>query len=126
MRTPHGRFPEYHTSADNLDFVSERALADSFSKCAAIINVLENNTTYLSQNLKCEPQMGKRQLYRPIGGQTEAKANELAMLWVLNLSDGNFSLLDIAERSGMAFDIIKNAADKLWECDLLKVKECVS
>ena len=60
MRTPHGQFPEYHTSADNLDFVRRESLADSFVKCRTIVNVLEQNKTYLNLNPKCEPQLGKK------------------------------------------------------------------
>ena len=70
MRTPHGRYPEYHTSADNLDFVQPTYLADSFSKCLTVVDVLENNKVYVNQNPKCEPQLGRRGLYTSIGGQT--------------------------------------------------------
>jgi aminopeptidase-like protein len=119
MRTPHGRFPEYHTSADNLDFVQQASLADSFAKCLAGIYVLENNRCYLNQNPKCEPQLGKRGLYRAIGGHSDAKLRELAMLWVLNFSDGQHTLLDIAERAGMDFRVMKTAADALVAHDLL-------
>lgn len=120
MRTPHGRYPEYHTSADNLDFVQPLSLADSFSKCLSIIYILENNKTYLNKNPKCEPQLGKRGLYQMIGGQADRKAQEMAMLWVLNLSDGNHSLLDIASKSGLEFCLINNAARLLSAHDLLK------
>ena len=123
MRTPNGRYPEYHTSADNLDLVQPQYLADSFSKCLSVLQVLENNKKYLNQNPKCEPQLGKRGLYGAIGGQTNAKLSELAMLWVLNLSDGNHTLLDISDRSGLEFDVIKKAADTLLQYELLK--ECV-
>jgi len=122
MRTPHGQYPEYHTSADDLDFVHPSCLADSFGKCVAVLDVLENNNTYLNQNPKCEPQLGKRGLYGMVGGQTNAKTAELAMLWVLNLSDGCHTLLDIAERSCLGFDSIKKAVDVLLEHDLLKEK----
>jgi aminopeptidase-like protein len=120
MRTPHGCFPEYHTSADNLEFISPQSLADSFSKCLSIFNLIETNAAYVNLNPKCEPQLGKRGLYRAIGGQTDAKAGELAILWVLNFSDGNFSLLDIAERSDVGYDKLKNAADLLTEHGLLR------
>jgi aminopeptidase-like protein len=122
MRTPNGRYPEYHTSADNLDLVQPQYLADSFSKCLSVLHILENNKKYYNQNPKCEPQLGKRGLYGAIGGEANAKLSELAMLWVLNLSDGNHTLLDISERSGLEFDVIKKAADTLLEYDLLK--EC--
>ena len=94
--------------------------ADSFSKCLSIFNILENNKKYLNQNPKGEPQLGKRGLYRAIGGLRDGKLQELAMLWVLNLSDGNSSLLDIAERSEIPFDVVDGAADALLEHDLLK------
>ncbi len=120
MRTPHGRYPEYHTSADNLDFVRSEKLGGSFSTIMSILYILENNTTYLNQNPKCEPQLGKRGLYQMIGGQQDTRTRELATLWVLNLSDGKSSLLDIAERSSLPFDMIKVAADALIKCGLLK------
>jgi aminopeptidase-like protein len=115
-RTPYGKYPEYHTSADNLDFVHPDYLEDSFSKVLAILNVLENNRIYLNLNPKCEPQLGKRGLFSSIGTQ------ELALLWVLNLSDGRHSLLDIAERSDLKFSSVSHAARVLHEQGLLK--EC--
>lgn len=119
MRSPNGQFPEYHTSADNLDFVQPSLLADSFAVTLTIISLLEGNVIYANQNPKCEPQLGKRGLYRKMGG-VEGGVDELALLWVLNLSDGTHSLLDIAERSGCAFDTIKRAADTLLDHHLLK------
>ena len=119
MRTPHGRYPEYHTSADNLDFVKTEFLQDSFSKYLSVVNVIENNKKYLNQNPKCEPQLGKRGLYEAIGGNKDSAARQLAMLWVLNLSDGHHSLLDIAERSQLRFEIIQSAADILSKHNLL-------
>jgi aminopeptidase-like protein len=120
MRTPHGRYPEYHTSADNLAFIRQASLTESFALCASVIDVLEYNRTYVNQNPKCEPQLGKRGLYRAVGGSAEGLVDELAMLWVLNLSDGHYSLLDIAERSNYRFDAIKKAAHRLLEHDLLR------
>jgi aminopeptidase-like protein len=122
MRTPHGRYPEYHTSADDLTFVQLSSLVDSFTKCLEALSILENDKTYLNQNPKCEPQLGRRGLYRAIGGHTDRVASEFAMLWVLNLSDGGHTLLDIAERSGLPFSVIKDAADALSTHDLLR--EC--
>jgi aminopeptidase-like protein len=120
MRTPHGQFPEYHTSADNLDFVKPENLAISFSIYLAVLNILENNKKYVNQNPKCEPQLGKRGLYHKIGGHDDSKAFQLAMLWVLNLSDGKNSLMDISERAKLGFDLIKEVADTLAEHGLLK------
>ncbi len=120
MRTPNGRYPEYHTSADNLDFVKPSSLVESFSKCLAALTVLERNQTYVNLNPKCEPHLGKRKLYQTIGGEADAPQFELAMLWVLNLSDGAQTLLDVAERSGIEFGLIRKAADALIEHSLLK------
>ena len=120
MRTPHGKFPEYHTSADNPDFLCPESLADSFATSVSVLGVLEHNQTYLNQNPKCEPQLGKRGLYGAVGGSSDGRLNELALLWVLNLSDGAHTLLHIAERSGLPFDVVKKAADALEAVGLLK------
>jgi aminopeptidase-like protein len=119
MRTPDSCFPEYHTSADNLEFVHPAYLADSFSKYVAVLHILENNKRYVNKHPKCEPQLGKRGLYRVMGGKIDGALHELAMLWVLNFSDGQQTLLAIAERAGLPFEVIKNAADALCEHDLL-------
>jgi aminopeptidase-like protein len=121
-RTPHGRFPEYHTSADDLGFVHPSQLAGSFDACLRLLDVLESDRTYVSQNPKCEPQLGKRGLYHAIGGLSHSPENEMAMLWVLNLADGEHSLLDVAERAGLAFDVVRRAADVLRDHGLLKEK----
>jgi aminopeptidase-like protein len=120
MRTPHGQFSEYHTSADDVDFVKPASLADSFSKCLSVFQILESNRTYLNQNPKCEPQLGRRGLYQMIGGSSDAKSKERALLWVLNLSDGNHSLLQIAEQSGIPFEAINDAAAALLSRSLLR------
>lgn len=122
-RTPHGTFPEYHTSADNLSFVHADKLGEAFEACEEIVAVLEANDTFVNLNPKCEPQLGKRGLYRMVGGQADAGLNEMAMLWVLNLADGNHTLLDIAERSGVAFGAIAKAAKILEEHQLLRKQE---
>lgn len=127
MRTPNGCFPEYHTSADNLDFVTPISLADSWEKCRSVVETVEGNKTYTNQNPKCEPQLGRRGLYRAISGQAERGQQEMAIFWVLNLSDGKHSLLDIAERAAMPFPVIKKAADALNAHQLLKeslVEDC--
>ncbi|MCL6640233.1 MAG: DUF4910 domain-containing protein, partial [Candidatus Rokubacteria bacterium] len=118
-RTPHARFPQYHTSADDLDFVRPECLADSFAVYRAVLGVLDNNRTYRNLHPKGEPQLGRRGLYRSLGGHLDAVGREMAMLWVLNLSDGRWSLLDIAERSGLPFTSIRAAADLLLAHGLL-------
>ncbi|MCB0087320.1 MAG: DUF4910 domain-containing protein, partial [Caldilineaceae bacterium] len=87
-RTPHGAFPEYHTSDDNLDFVHADCLAESLQRYLQVFDVLERNRTYRNLNPFGEPQLGKRGLYGALGGHKDTKAREMAMLWVLNFSDG--------------------------------------
>ncbi len=97
-----------------------QALADSLSHYIAVLHVLEGNITYVNQSPKGEPQLGKRGLYRTMGGPAGDRQRELALLWVLNLSDGQHSLLDIADRSGLPFETIRTAADALLPHGLLK------
>jgi aminopeptidase-like protein len=118
-RTPYARFPEYHTSADNLDFVDPAALADTVTKCLGIIEVLEGDAVYRNLQPKCEPQLGRRGLYANVGGHRGNRDMEMALLWVLNLSDGRHSLLEIAERAGIAFSRIRDAAGALTQHNLL-------
>jgi aminopeptidase-like protein len=120
MRTPNGQYPQYHTSADNLELIAEESLADSLTKLMAILDVLEGDKTFLNLKPKGEPQLGKRGLYRPVGGMMgPGEFDQMAILWVLNQSDGAHSLLDIAEQSGLPFDQIRAAADALAATDLL-------
>jgi aminopeptidase-like protein len=119
MRTPHGTFPEYHTSADDLDFVRPAALADSLALCERIVAVLEANRSWTSRNPKGEPQLGRRGLYGLLGG-TGRSESELAMLWILNLADARHDLLAVAERSGIAFDVVARTAALLSEQGLLE------
>ncbi|MCE7985804.1 MAG: DUF4910 domain-containing protein [Caldilinea sp. CFX5] len=119
-RTPHGRFAEYHTSADNLSFIQPWALADALVTYLKVCDVLEGNRYYRRTNPKCEPQLGRRGLYDLFGGRKDAKASELAMLWVLNYADGSHSLLDIAAKSGCKFTILREVAAVLVEHHLLE------
>jgi len=119
-RTPYGRYPEYHTSADNPDFVSPQAMADTLELCWEVTRVLERNRRYVNLSPYGEPQLGKRGLYGSLGGRSDTKQAQMAMLWVLNLSDGEHDLLDIAHRSGMPFAVVADAATALHDAGLLK------
>jgi aminopeptidase-like protein len=123
MRAVHGTFPEYHTSADDLAFVSADNLALSLERCVTIVDVLERNVRYRNTNPYGEPQLGRRGLYATIGGDSDAARRQLAMLWVLNLSDGRRTLLDIAERSNVPFAEIAAIARLLEQHDLLAVED---
>jgi aminopeptidase-like protein len=118
-RTPYARYPEYHTSADDLDLVRPEHLQDSLDACWELVGVLEGNRRHLNLSPMCEPQLGKRGLYGSIGGRSDAEERQLAMLWVLNLSDGEHSLLDVAERAGLPFPTVAEAAAALAGAGLL-------
>ena len=119
MRGRHGKFPEYHTSGDDLSFVRPERLEESFRVASTILTVLDGDGRYRNLQPYGEPQLGRRGLYRALGG-TDIPDLQLAMLWVLNLSDGSHSLLDAAERSGLPFLAIRAAADLLEEHGLLE------
>ena len=120
MRTPYNRYSEYHTSADNLDFVKPEFLEDSLLKYLEVLNIIENNRRYLNQYPKCEPQLGKRKLYDGMEGKKKQAVDPLAMLWVLNMSDADHSLLDIAMLGQLKFGDVQLAAHALLEKNLLK------
>lgn len=119
MRTPNGQYPEYHTSADNLDLVKPYYLGDSFRKLQAVVDVLEGNETLVNTKPNCEPRLGQYGLYHAYGSHQDKQRMQQAVLWVLNQADGQHSLLDIAERSGIEFATIRQAADSLLEVGLL-------
>jgi aminopeptidase-like protein len=118
-RTPHGRFAEYHTSADDLTLVTAHSLGESLEALLRILEVLEGNERYVNMSPHGEPQLGRRGLYSALGGTTRAPEAEQAMLWVLNYSDGRHELLDIAERAGLPFSVVRNAAAALVTAGLL-------
>lgn len=119
-RTPFGQYPEYHTSGDNLDFIREESLTGSLEVLLKIVDVLEGNRRYRNLKPKGEPQLGRRGLYDSIGGRADTQALQMALLWVLNFSDGDHSLLDIAGRAGVPFALIREAADALEAQGLLE------
>ncbi len=118
-RSPHGEYAEYHTSADNLDLVRPEHLEQSLANARAILNVVDRNRVYRNLEPYGEPQLGRRGLYAHFGGEAGERLRRAAV-WVLNLSDGGASLLDVAERSGLRFADIADAAELLANNDLLE------
>ncbi|MGH9464577.1 MAG: DUF4910 domain-containing protein, partial [Thermoanaerobaculia bacterium] len=118
-RTPYGRYPEYHTSADDLDLIRPDALAGSLAAYLAVAAELEGARLYRSLHPEGEPQLGKRGLYRTLGGSDRGRERELALLWLLNLADGEHGLADVAERSGLALADLEAAAADLLKARLL-------
>jgi len=119
-RTPNGEFPEYHTSADNLDLVAPRPLADSYETVTRILEILEQDRRYVRTDPRGEPQLGRRGLYQGVAGARQLPQYELALLWVLNLADNRHSLRDIADRAGLPFALVAEAAAALLAKDLIR------
>lgn len=118
-RTAHAAYPGNHTSADALDRIGAASLGASVRACQAIVDVLETNRAYLNLSPHGEPQLGRRGLYRSAGGAVARPEDESALLWVLNQSDGASTLLDIAARSGLAYDTVRRVAERLEQVGLL-------
>jgi len=100
--------------------VRPEALQDSWAKCLAVVSVLEGNRRYRNLNPNCEPQLGRRGLYRAMGGEPDQAELKRALLWVLNFSDTEHALLDIAEAARLPFAVVRKAADLLAENGLLE------
>ena len=120
-RAPEGAYPEYHSSADNLELVTPAALEDSFRALCEIIDVVDRNRRYRNLRGQGEPQLGKYGLYDSMGGASSVESGRLAMLWSLSLADEHHTLLDITERSGLPFDDVVYASERLREAGLLEV-----
>ena len=118
-RSKYGEFPEYHTSADNLDFISAEELDRSYGLVARVIDILETDWFPVNMAPFCEPQLGRRGLYKAMGGDNERVERQMAMLWILNLADGEHSLQDIADRSGIVISRIREVAELLLQHELI-------
>ena len=124
-RSLEGEFPEYHSSADDLGLIRPEHLGESLQAALSILDALERDHVYRNLSPKGEPQLGKRGLYRGLGG-ADPGVQQLAILWTLNQSDGDRSLLEIAEQSGIAFAEIAAAARDLVDSGLLAEREVSS
>ena len=122
MRSPNGGYPEYHSLADDLSLVRRECL-ESLETLWQVVGAVEGNEKYQNLSPKGEPQLGKRGLYRPMGGQQAQDFDQMSLLWVLNLADGEHSLLDMAERAGLPFANLRAAADALLAAGLIAAAE---
>ena len=119
MRTPHGEFSGYHTSADDLSRIRPESLEGAVETVLSLVEVLETNRRCTNLSPYGEPQLGRRGLYRSAGGAVATPDDERALLWVLNLGEGERTLLEIARESGLSYPVIQRAAERLELADLL-------
>lgn len=120
MRTPYGEFSEYHTSRDDLELVSGRNISESFELYEQTLNILEQAPRYRNLLPFGEPQLGRRDLYSSIGGMRHSEARGRAIQWLLNFSDGEHLVSDIARRSGLEETLLTETAEFLVEKGLLQ------
>jgi aminopeptidase-like protein len=118
-RTPHGEYPEYHTSADDLDLVTDDRLEEALAAVLEVLDLLETDAGYRNLSPHGEPQLGRYGLYPSVGGQA-ADDEVMAMLWTLGLSDGRTGLLGIAGRSGVPVSRLEEVAGRLEGAGLLR------
>lgn len=117
-RSANGRYPEYHSSADDLELIDPECLAESIRAIARMIARLDANRRVVNLSPRGEPRLGKRGLYGSVGGAGPG-AFEHALLWVLSLADGAHDLLAMAERSTLPFELLERAARALEQAGLL-------
>jgi len=120
MRTMYGKYPEYHTSADDKNFISFEAMEKAVLKYLEIVEVLERNEKYINKMPFCEPQLGKRGLYPTLGSQKRPEDFVTAMMWVLNLTDGTNDLISISEKSKIPMSQLIPVIDRLIENGILE------
>jgi len=118
-RSPNDGYPEYHTSADNLDLAKCSAIAQSLRALMLILARVDSNRRFKNLAPKCEPRLGKRGLFRSVGGCSPGEL-EHAMLWLLSQSDGFHGLLDIGAVSGLPDSTLSAAAEALVSAGLLQ------
>ena len=119
MRSANGEFPEYHTSGDNLEFVTAPSLAESLQVVTAVLTTLEQNGIPINQNPCCEPQLGNRGLYKAFGQHDDRGRFQEAVMWVLSLADGEHDLIAISRHADLPFALVREAADVLVQHELL-------
>lgn len=118
MRSEPGTYPGYHSSRDDKSFISFDSLAASVDRCFEILRVLDGNRTVKSRT-PCEPQLGRRGLYPSLGTADAKHAKVAAIRWILSYADGRHDVLSIAERSGMPFAALAEAAETCLNAGLL-------
>ena len=119
MRAKYGRYPEYHTSADNLDFITSKALFESLEMYKLCINILEKNFKYVT-TIPCEPQLGKRGLYPTLSTKTSGKSVR-DMMNLLAYCDGKNELLYIAEKINRPIRSLFPIVEQLMNNKLIKI-----
>jgi aminopeptidase-like protein len=119
MRSVYGEYPEYHTSLDDLSFITPDALAESLHAYERIVECLEAAEVFEVTVPCCEPQLGRRGLYPKMGGAWISERRHEDMMFLLNFCDGSPDLLAAAERVGRPVWELRAVAEMLCRHGLL-------
>jgi aminopeptidase-like protein len=122
LRTKYGKFPEYHTSMDNLDLVSPEGLQGSLDLHKDCIRLLEENRKYQVTTLG-EPQLGKRNLRNTVGAAKRMLDRDRMISNLLAYCDGKTDLVDLGETFGVCALELLPFIEELRACDLLRIAE---
>lgn len=120
-RGVHGRYGEYHTSADNRSFTSTERIVEAVDALEDIVRSFDRRTPVRNLAPEGEPQLGRRGLYSETGGAIDGKSVEMAYLWVLSLADGDHDADDICEASGLESTVVFEALRRLHDCGLAQI-----
>jgi aminopeptidase-like protein len=117
-------YPEYHTSLDDLEYISAEALARSLTLYLRVIEKIEEQEFYRSANPYCETMLSPRGLYPDGGGGMMPGRNSGeqldAILWLMMLMDGHTSLQDAAHRTTIPVNDLRETAEFLTRRGLLR------
>lgn len=113
-------YPEYHTSLDNKNFISFDSMVESIDTCFEMCLLMDRNIRYQNLRPEGEPFLSKYNLLDGIGAQRKIPDFMRVCQWLLNMSDGSNSLLDIANQSQESFWDLDQAAQKCCKAGLLK------
>ena len=123
VRSMYGRYPQYHTSLDDLDFVSTEGMAGSLKQYLRMVQTHELNRVYLNLFPHGEPQLGRRGLFPTLGAGTDSQTSNERIMYLLAYSDGTRDLVDIANMTAWpAWEFVPEII-ALMEAGLLGTQE---
>lgn len=120
MRSKYGVYPEYHTSLDDLDYISPKGLQGAFDILKRCVSTLESSAFYICAS-PCEPQLGKRGLY-PQLSTVNTKQIVRTMMDILAYCDGKHDIYDLAKRAHCEVSEAQLIIDKLLTAKVIRNK----
>jgi len=117
-------FPEYHSSLDNLAYISGDKIADSLNLYSTVLDKLNHEIVYRNRFPYCEAMLSQHDLYPELGGQQVPGSNDLTeldlILWLLWLCDGSIGLIQLEKQLGVSQKELIVIAERLCAKGLLE------